>query len=178
MTTRRKLAIAAGVILATLALDHATKWIAIHTIKESGAVYSWLWDMFRIQYAENTGAFLSLGSTLPDFWRFWVMTGLNSLILIAVAVFLGVARFDSVLPPLAFSLILAGGVGNLIDRVFRDGRVVDFLNVGVSFGSFNLRSGIFNIADLAIVGGLALILAHEFLRPGVAKRDRQDSSGD
>ena len=60
-------------------------------------------------------------------------------------------------PGFALALILSGGVGNLIDRVLRGGLVVDFMNVGIG----TLRSGIFNVADLGIVGGLVLLLALE-----------------
>ncbi|MFD1879315.1 signal peptidase II [Vibrio chagasii] len=51
-------------------------------------------------------------------------------------------------------MILSGGASNLYDRVINNGAVVDFLNIG--FGSF--RTGIFNIADIAIVVGALLLL--------------------
>ena len=54
-----------------------------------------------------------------------------------------------------FALILGGGLGNFYDRIFRDGAVVDFLNIG--FGSF-LRTAIFNVADIAITCGLVLLV--------------------
>ena len=54
-----------------------------------------------------------------------------------------------------WSLVVGGGLSNLIDRVMRDGRVVDFLRVG--FGDF--RTGIFNLADTAIVLGLVCLFA-------------------
>ncbi|NLV41863.1 MAG: signal peptidase II [Candidatus Hydrogenedentes bacterium] len=163
MSLKKKALLLATVALPTLALDHATKWAAIVYLKEGYPVYSWLGDLFRLQYAENTGAFLSLGSTLSDFWRAWVMIGVNSLILLGVLFFLLIARFSNTVAPAALSLVLAGGVGNLIDRVFRDGRVVDFMNMGVSAGDFSLRTGIFNIADLAIVAGVVLLVASEVL---------------
>lgn len=163
MPLKKKVLLLAAVALPTLALDHATKWAAIVYLKEGYPVYSWLGDLFRLQYAENTGAFLSLGSTLSDFWRASVMIGVNSLILLGVALFLLMAKFTNAVAPAALSLVLAGGVGNLIDRVFRDGRVVDFMNMGVSAGGFSLRTGIFNIADLAIVAGVVLLVVSEIL---------------
>ncbi len=55
----------------------------------------------------------------------------------------------------SLTLILAGGVGNLIDRVTNDGLVTDFLNIGV--GAF--RTGIFNVADVAVMtGALGLLI--------------------
>ena len=50
-------------------------------------------------------------------------------------------------------LFLAGGVSNLIDRVTL-GRVIDFLNVGIG----PLRTGIFNIADMAIIAGVVILI--------------------
>ena len=50
-------------------------------------------------------------------------------------------------------LIFGGGVSNLIDRVAR-GWVIDFLNVGIG----SLRTGIFNVADMALMLGVAIVL--------------------
>jgi signal peptidase II len=50
--------------------------------------------------------------------------------------------------------MFSGGMGNFIDRTTNNGAVVDFLNVGVG----SLRTGIFNIADVAIMLGVALFL--------------------
>jgi lipoprotein signal peptidase len=55
---------------------------------------------------------------------------------------------------LAVSLFVAGGIGNLMDRIFHGGSVADFLNVGVG----PLRTGIFNIADVAIMGGVLVLI--------------------
>jgi signal peptidase II len=49
--------------------------------------------------------------------------------------------------------LIAGGASNLVDRFLYDGRVVDFLNFGIG----NLRTGILNIADLSIVGGVIVL---------------------
>jgi signal peptidase II len=57
---------------------------------------------------------------------------------------------------LAVSLFIAGGVGNLIDRIMHNGSVVDFLNVGIG----PLRTGIFNFADVFVMGGSMLLLCY------------------
>jgi signal peptidase II len=61
----------------------------------------------------------------------------------------------------SLSLIAGGGFSNLIDRIANGGYVVDFLNIGLG----GIRTGIFNIADMAIMmGGILLIaisLKHE-----------------
>jgi len=58
---------------------------------------------------------------------------------------------------LSLSLVLGGGLGNLADRLFKDGIVVDFMII--TLGS--LKTAIFNFADLSIVTGLLLLaLSH------------------
>jgi signal peptidase II len=47
-----------------------------------------------------------------------------------------------------------GGLGNLIDRMMNDGRVVDFVSLGVG----SLRTGIMNVADVAVFAGAMLLL--------------------
>ena len=59
------------------------------------------------------------------------------------------------------SLILGGGLGNFIDRTLHEGGVVDFVSVGFS----GLRTGIFNFADLAIIGGVVIVMWEQRKRP-------------
>ena len=105
-------------------------------------------------YAENTGAFLSLGAELPEQARFLLFVVLVGPILI-----LGLAfafKSDQLTPAQKMGMILAvgGGLGNLIDRI-NHGAVVDFVSLGIG----PLRTGIFNLADVAITAGLVLFLA-------------------
>lgn len=165
------LLLAAVLIVVLIAFDQATKWAAVRWLRDTGFHAQYLGDLVRIQYAENTGAFLSLGANLSPTLRAWVMTGLNSAILTAVGAWLIFGRSRPLVVPVSLAMILSGGLGNLIDRIFRDGRVVDFMNVGINFGESSLRSGIFNVADLAIVGGLILLLYHEFRHPRVLEKE-------
>lgn len=158
--SKRALYIIIALVLLILA-DHITKWVAIDALKESRSTYVFLGDLFRLQYAENTGAFLSLGAGLPDGIRTLIMSGLNAIILGGLLCYLFAVQKIAWLPAGALTLVAGGGIGNLIDRIFRDGRVVDFMNMGITTSSFNLRTGIFNIADIAIMAGLFLIIVHE-----------------
>jgi len=56
--------------------------------------------------------------------------------------------------PVALALLAGGGTSNLLDRLLYDGRVTDFLNVGIG----SLRTGIFNLADMAIMAGALLLV--------------------
>jgi signal peptidase II len=164
------------VLVVLIGFDHVTKWAAIHYLKEASTVYRLPGDVFRLQYAENTGAFLSLGEGLPNGIRTLVMTGLNAVILGGLLLYVFLNRHLALLPLCAFSLVAAGGIGNLLDRVFRDGRVVDFMNMGITSDGFTLRTGIFNIADVAIMGGLFLIVAGEVIAIRKSKTSKQENS--
>ena len=58
------------------------------------------------------------------------------------------------------ALIVGGGFSNLIDRLFHNGAVVDFLNIGIG----KVRTGIFNLADVAIMAGIGLLLIEAWRR--------------
>jgi signal peptidase II len=150
-----------SILVLLIALDHGTKWLAIRYLSNTQSFYSFCGDTFRLQYAENTGAFLSLGANLPDGVRTTVMTGLNALILGSLVLYMFISKKITLLPLCAFSLVAAGGIGNLIDRIFRHGRVVDFMNMGLNVNQFPLRTGIFNVADVAIMAGLFLVIGNE-----------------
>ena len=168
MTRTKKFGVVLAIVASLVALDQITKIIAIKLLMGQPMIpfpKSWAPnDLFRFQFATNTGAFLSLFSNLPENMRAWILIGFNSIILIAVAIFLFAKRTLHPAVVTALAMVLAGGIGNLIDRMFRDGRVVDFMNVGIGWNTWGIRSGIFNVADLAIVGGLLALMALELFR--------------
>jgi len=61
----------------------------------------------------------------------------------------------------ARSLVLSGGLGNLVDRIINDGRVIDFMNIGIG----SLRTGIFNVADVYITVGVVVLVFQSLQRP-------------
>jgi signal peptidase II len=130
-----------------------TKEIASTTLKNV-PTKSYFYDTFRLQYVENEGAFLGLGKSLDRGSRFWVFTVGSASLILLVSFWLWRQQSHRVGDTLGLSLIVAGGASNLLDRVFFEGRVVDFLNVGVG----PIRTGIFNVADVAIMAGVAALL--------------------
>jgi signal peptidase II len=146
-------------LLACVGCDQATKGVA-RAYLVPGEARSFLNDTFRLMHVENPGAFLSLGEGLPDHARatiFVIMTGLISLAALLAALF---ARRQSYGQIVALALIAGGGIGNWIDRLVNDGRVTDFLNVGIG----GLRTGIFNVADMVLLAGVAIYFLASTLR--------------
>ena len=145
-------------IVSVLVADQATKVIARASLpgrapRELGPL--------ALVYAENAGAFLSLGEGLPRGVRRVVFDGLVTIGIALAAFFLFTGRVHGRGDDVALALIVGGGVGNLIDRLRFGGVVTDFayLHAGP------LHTGVFNIADMAITGGvLWLALAWTVVR--------------
>ena len=146
-------------IVLTIGCDRVTKQVATAALAGMPS-RSFLADTVRLEYAENTGGFLGVGADLHPSLRtglFTMATGLTLLLMSAAAVRLRVGGAAL----LGVALFVAGGASNWIDRVAR-GSVVDFLNVGVG----PVRTGIFNVADVAIMLGAALMLIAEIRAAG------------
>lgn len=156
MRRAQRLGVLLLVVFLVIVVDQITKSIAQDRLRGEDPII-FLDGMARLQYAENTGAFLSLGAGLPETAQRWIFVGAVTVILAGVLIY--ALRELQNLPMLllvAFGLILGGGIGNLIDRVMNNGRVVDFMNVGIG----NLRTGIFNVADMALMLGVGLVLVY------------------
>jgi signal peptidase II len=127
---------------------------AARSMLHSGVTESLFSDSLRFQLTENPGSFLSLGASLPEQLRFTLFTALVAVILVALVCAALFARRLSTARFVALALVAGGGISNLIDRLVHDGRVTDFLNVGIG----PLRTGIFNLADMAILAGALLLV--------------------
>ena len=116
---------------------------------------TYLNNTVRLEYAENTGAALSLGDNLSPTVGFIVLSILPLIFMIGLSAYVITKITDfSRIKLLALSLIVAGGFGNLIDRLLYDRHVTDFMNVGIS----SLRTGIFNVADLCVTTGVVILI--------------------
>ncbi len=159
MKRRVRMVVLAVVMVAGIGCDQGTKRLAQAHLRASPST-SYLADTVRLTYAENPGAFLSLGARLPQPWREGVFTWAVAALLAGLGAFALRKRQIGRLELLAYALVLSGGLSNWGDRFWRGGAVVDFLNLGIG----PLRTGIFNVADVAIVAGAALLLLPGTLR--------------
>jgi signal peptidase II len=149
-------------IVATIGCDRVTKHVALTTLSEA-APRSFLADTFRLEYAENPGAFLSFGADWPPAVQVAVFGIGNGLLLMALVVMAVRGRWPT-RALFGLALLVAGGVSNLLDRIAY-GTVIDFMNMGIG----SLRTGIFNIADVAIMAGAAILVLESFLSAGHAR---------
>lgn len=154
MPRLRRLLLLLVILLVLLSLDQATKALAKRSLSGEPA-REYLAGAVRLEYAENVGSFLSLGASLPAETRFWIFTVFSALLVLGMAFYaLRASEQTPLLVFLGIALVIAGGLGNLIDRLTHEGRVVDFMQLRAG----PLHTGIFNVADVALMAGIGLVL--------------------
>jgi signal peptidase II len=148
------LAMAALVLL----LDQMTKAWIISTLRihESLTVIG---GFFNITHVRNPGAaFGFLAGASPAF-RYVFFLAVTVAAIVLILHYLRTTRIEDISLVFSLSLILAGAVGNLIDRV-RFGEVVDFFDVYIGVHHWPA----FNVADAAITSGAAILMIILFRR--------------
>jgi len=148
---RRQKAAAALLVVALIAADQLTKSIVRATLatrmpRQYGFV--------TLMYTTNPGAFLSIGASLPPNVRAALFSGIVTIALGIAAIALVRGNVQSRGDQIALAMIIAGGVGNLIDRLRFNGRVTDFLYLSAG----PVHTGVFNVADMAITCGILWLM--------------------
>ena len=157
-------------ILMSIGCDQSSKYVVRERVNDHERIEV-LGDYLILTKEENPGAFLGLGSELPQWARLLLLTILPSLVLI-FAMWMALTRTD--LPRLALfglALVAGGGLGNVFDRIYY-GTVTDFLHIDLGF----VRTGIFNAADMCITTGISLILVSQFI--GMKKDKKEEEGGE
>jgi signal peptidase II len=147
-----------------IGLDQLTKAIAKAHLTFSDAL-AFFGGILRLQLAHNTGAFLGLGDSLPASVRQWIFSIGVSALLVGLLVYALRSKSIDRIGAIAMALIFAGGTSNLLDRIVYGGYVVDFLYIGIG----PLHTGIFNVADMAIMAGAFFLFFDAFRKDRAAK---------
>lgn len=128
-------------------------------------------DLVHLVYAENAGIAFGIGAGWPSTVRFWLFI----IGIVGVLIVIGVVAYRRRGMGRVFlsgiTLVMAGGLSNLIDRLVNDGHVVDFLVLDV--GAF--RTIVFNLADVLVLLGTALLIVSA-LRAERSLRGRRTAS--
>ena len=139
---RKIIYIAAAVLI--VAVDQITKVIAGNVFKEDSV--SVIKNVFYFVYTENTGAAFSMFSG-----KKWLLIGFVSIVMAVMLYLLISDRIKNKLFEAGLWMAVAGGIGNLIDRILK-GYVVDF----IYFSPINFP--VFNVADIFITVGAGILL--------------------
>jgi len=143
-------------LFANIGCDQISKSIVRQRI-EYGQQISLIDNFVTLTKVENTGAFLSLGDSLPRFFYKLIMIVLPLIVLVYVLYYLLNSNNLSNLLILGMCLIIGGGFGNIYDRIMYSS-VTDFMR----FNFVLFHTGIVNIADISVTAGF-FILLYEFL---------------
>lgn len=161
------LAAITGILI--LVADQFTKYFvpnyyAVNNLDMGQDWFELIPGIININYIHNDGAAWGMLSG-----HTWLLLSVTFVVmLVCVALLLKYGAGDKLMF-WAMCLVLSGGMGNMIDRVFRDGKVIDFLQFG-----FWTDFPIFNIADCAIVIGAGLLLLYFF--KGIIDEEKQKRS--
>lgn len=147
------------IVLGAVALDQATKWVVMSNM-ELGESVPFIKNVFHFTYIRNPGA--SFGSFSDSRWVFMVA---STVMIVGMIFYLVKYRPEKKLIYIPTAMIIGGGIGNMIDRLFYgesfgNGTVVDFLD----FCAFpNLWYWIFNVADAFVCVGAAILFVYLFI---------------
>ena len=139
-------------ILFLVGCDQATKQAA-HTELKNKATTE-IAGIINFQYVENDGGMLSLGKDFPQEIKFSIFILIVSVFLLILFFHIVKQNHEAIIKQSALLLILSGGLGNLIDRILNDGKVIDFIRLRIPLFEY----GIFNIADFYVTMGVLILL--------------------
>ena len=142
-----------AITVTVVLLDQATKAWIISTMRihESFAVIG---GFFNIVHVRNPGAAFGFLASAPPLFRYLFFIAVTVAAIVLILHYLHASRIEEPSLISALALILAGAVGNLVDRI-RFGEVVDFLDIFI--GSHHWPA--FNVADSAITVGSVILMA-------------------
>jgi len=152
-------------VVGIVGIDQYTKYI-ISTTMELGVSKDFVKGLIDITFIENSGSAWGMLSG-----HTWILLALTLVIMLVCITLLLRHGSENKLLFWAIVLVLAGGVGNMIDRIFRNGKVVDFLHF-----EFYKSFPVFNIADCAIVLGAFMLIVYfliDMYNDYKLKRDKQ-----
>jgi signal peptidase II len=155
------------IVMCNIGCDQITKVIVREKLAYNENI-SLIENHFTLTRVENTGAFLSVGDSLPLPIRFMLLS-LLPLIALAAGLYFLVVR-TNISKPLMVGIcfVIGGGMGNLFDRMLY-GSVTDFLHLNLVI----FQTGIFNMADVSIMVGMFIIVVYSFrsrIRAGALQR--------
>ena len=149
-------------IILIVAFDRLTKYLTVTYLK-GGRVITFIPKVVQFRYAENTGMAFSMLSGAR-----WIFISLTAVICLGALWYIFSNRCQSLWAYWSIGVIVSGGIGNLIDRVFLS-YVIDFIEpVFVDFA-------IFNIADSAVTLGAISLVINVIYEGFIKKEDNKDA---
>ncbi len=161
-----------AVFLAAFVSDLATKeWAVREKVRLARDPIEVIDGLLEFTYVTNPGAAWSMFSDYPQ-----ILTALAGLALVGVFFFRRQLELDSRGPQVIFGIISGGIAGNLWDRLFRGGEVVDFIDVYLPLLEYDYP--VFNVADSCIFVGVISFVVRGFRESAREKREEEKTAED
>lgn len=142
-------------MIINLSIDRLTKLFALYYL-EGNEKISFFYNTVIFKYTENSGAFLSVGSNWPVIIKYFILL-IFPILACIYGLYCCVFKVKDTKLIMLIATIIGGGLGNLIDRLISNFKVIDFVNFGI--GSF--RTGILNVADMAVTFGIVALIFYQ-----------------
>ncbi|MEN0056382.1 MAG: signal peptidase II [Mucilaginibacter sp.] len=156
------------ILIVDIGLDQGSKIYVRKHLNYYEVLLPFKSEHFQLVRTENTGAFLSLGDSLGNPWRFILLTLLPAGVLLFGLLYVLLKNNLNKWNALGIILVLAGGFGNLYDRwVYHS--VTDFMFIKFSWA----QTGVFNVADMSIMAGVGILLVQSFMKDRELKNKKQ-----
>lgn len=139
-------------VLFLIGCDQTTKQVA-HTELKNKASQE-IAGIINLQYIENDGGMLSIGKDFPQEIKFVIFILIVSVFLVILFIYIIKNEQETLFKLLALIFIFSGGIGNLIDRISNNGKVIDFIRLNLPL----IENGIFNVADFYVTIGFIFLL--------------------
>ena len=139
-----------------LAADQGSKYWILHVLDLPDLRQVVLLPVLNLTYVQNQGVTFGLLNGLGS-WSHFVLAGIALVVVVALGIWM--RRAENTLMAVSIGAIAGGAVGNVIDRL-RYGWVVDFIHAHIGDWSWY----VFNVADAAIVCGVALLILESQFR--------------
>lgn len=143
-------------LVINIGCDQFSKNMAREKIGDNEKIFV-IKEYFTLTKIENTGAFLSVGDTMPEPWRSILLTFLPIAVLGAGLIYLFYKKDLPGITQFGICLMIGGGIGNIYDRIVH-GSVTDFMHINLGY----FQTGIFNMADVSIMAGMAVLLISSY----------------
>jgi signal peptidase II len=162
--------------LAVVALDQLTKALVVSFVK-IGERIEVLGDFFWIWHVRNTALAFNLGQSIPPEFRGIIILILQLFGVLALSYAFFKLKDITRFQRWCLAVAVGGGLGNLLDRLFRPEGVVDFLSVKF-YGLFGFeRWPTFNVADSVLVVTLIILFISLFLSESKRNKTKQVEKG-
>ena len=144
------------IIAGAVLLDQVSKILVVEFL-DRDTPFVIIEGVFRFKYSENRGA--AFGSFEDQRWVFMIASIIG---IVGLCIYLFVFKPKSKLACTAISMVIGGGIGNMIDRIFREGEIYAGEKVVVDFLDFyafpDVWNAIFNVADSFVCVGAGLLI--------------------